>query len=41
MEQIALVTGSSRGIARSVAVELARKGWAVSVNYRVRQDCGE
>ena len=41
MEQIALVTGSSRGIGRAVAAELARKGWAVCVNYRVRQDCAE
>lgn len=41
MEQIALVTGSSRGIGRAVAAELARKGWAVCVNYRVQQDCAE
>ena len=41
MEQIALVTGSSRGIGRAVAAELARKGWAVCVNYRERQDCAE
>lgn len=41
MEQIALVTGSSRGIGRAVAAELARKSWAVCVNYRVRQDCAE
>ena len=41
MEQIALVTGSSRGIGRAVAAELARKGWAVCANYRVRQDCAE
>ena len=41
MEQIALVTGSSRGIGRAVAAELARKCWAVCVNYRVRQDCAE
>ena len=37
MEKIALVTGSSRGIGRAVAAELARQGWAVCINYRVRQ----
>ena len=39
MEKIVLVTGSSRGIGRAVARELARQGWRVCVNYRVRQDC--
>jgi 3-oxoacyl-[acyl-carrier protein] reductase len=41
MEKIALVTGSSRGIGRAVAAQLARDGWAVCINYRVRQDCAE
>ena len=38
MEKIALVTGSSRGIGRAVATELARQGWAVCINYRERED---
>ena len=41
MEKIALVTGSSRGIGRAIARELAREGWKVCINYRVRPDCAE
>ncbi len=33
-EQIALVTGASRGIGRAIAVALAREGWPVAINYR-------
>ncbi len=41
MEKIALVTGSSRGIGRAIARELACEGWRVCINYRVRRDCAE
>ncbi len=41
MKKIALVTGSSRGIGRATARELARSGWAVCINYHRRRDCAE
>ena len=41
MEKIALVTGASRGIGRAIATELAGRGWAVAIGYRVRRDKAE
>lgn len=41
MDKIALVTGSSRGIGRAIAAQLARQGWAVCINYIERRDCAE
>lgn len=41
MEKIALVTGSSRGIGRAIAAQLAHEGYAVCINYRVRRDCAD
>ncbi len=33
-EQVAIVTGSSRGIGRGIALSLAECGWQIVVNYR-------
>ncbi len=38
---IALVTGSSRGIGRGIAVELARIGFSVAINYASNQTAAE
>ena len=41
MKHVALVTGSSRGIGRAVALELAREGYAVCVNYLQHREAAE
>jgi 3-oxoacyl-[acyl-carrier protein] reductase len=37
-DKVAVVTGSSRGIGRAVALALARSGCAVTINYHKRRD---
>ena len=41
MKRVALITGSSRGIGRAIASELAGEGWAVCINYLTRRDAAE
>lgn len=40
-DRIAIVTGASRGIGRAIAVELARRGATVVINYNQSRDAAE
>jgi len=37
-EQVAIVTGGSRGIGRGIVLALARRGWQIVVNYHSNQE---
>ncbi len=39
--KVALVTGSSRGIGREIARELAKKGAQVAVHYRTDREAAQ
>ncbi len=40
-EQVAIVTGSSRGIGRGIAIALAERGWRIVINYRSNRAAAE
>jgi 3-oxoacyl-[acyl-carrier protein] reductase len=41
MRKCALITGSSRGIGRAIATQLAREGWPVCINYMQHREAAE
>jgi len=41
MEQVALITGGSRGIGQAIVRELSRAGWAVCINYAAHREEAE
>ena len=40
-KQVAIVTGSSRGIGRGIALALAERGWRIVINYRSNRAAAE
>jgi len=41
MNQVALITGASRGIGRGIAIELSRLGWDLVINYAANRSAAD
>jgi 3-oxoacyl-[acyl-carrier protein] reductase len=41
MDRVALIAGGTQGIGRAIAIELARRGWAVALGYRANHGAAQ
>lgn len=41
MSKVAFITGATRGIGRAIALELAKEGYNIALNYRTENEALE
>lgn len=39
MDKVAFVTGGTRGIGKQIAINLAKAGYDIAINYRNENEC--